>query len=218
MSLLAIYFDLDGTLVDSEHLHAVSWNQVLTEYGLSFSEDEFCQQYAGKPTLEAAKTIVSEHGLEITPSALANLKHVVFSDISKKQLPELLPGAKDLLTWCKKQGLKLALVTGSAKAEATAILSGHNLTPFFDVIYTRDDVELPKPHPEPYQLAIAQFALTAETGLAIEDTVTGSTSAKAAGLFTVAVPNKYSMSSDFSHVDLRCKDLTAVKALIASKL
>ena len=70
MSLLAIYFDLDGTLVDSEHLHAVSWNQVLTEYGLSFSEDEFCQQYAGKSTLEAAKTIVSEHGLEITRSCV----------------------------------------------------------------------------------------------------------------------------------------------------
>ena len=218
MSLRAIYFDLDGTLVDSEHLHAVSWNKVLSEFGLMFSEDEFCQRFAGKPTLEAAKVIVREHGLDITPSALANLKHVVFSDISKSQLPDLLPGAKDLLAWCQKQGLKLALVTGSAKAEASAILSGHNLTPFFDVIYTRDDVELPKPHSEPYQLAITHFALTAETGLAIEDTVTGSTSAKTAGLFTVVVPNKYSISADFSHVDECCNDLTAVKALIACKL
>lgn len=218
MSLLAVYFDLDGTLVDSEHLHAVSWNKVLADYGLSFSEDEFCQQYAGRPTLEAAKTLVSEHNLAISPEALASRKHDVFADISETQLPDLLPAAKSLLAWCKEVGLKVALVTGSAKAEASAILSGHDLTPFFDVIFTRDDVLQPKPHPEPYQKAISTFALTAQSGIAIEDTVTGSISAKAAGLFTVVVPNKYSLSADFSHVDQRCQDLTAVKALIASKL
>lgn len=96
MSLSAIYFDLDGTLVDSEHLHAVSWNKVLAMFDLHFSETEFCQQFAGKPTLEAAKVLVEEHQLGLSASALAKKKHIVFAEISKLHLPALLPGAKAL--------------------------------------------------------------------------------------------------------------------------
>lgn len=218
MPLSAIYFDLDGTLVDSEHLHAVSWNKVLAMFDLHFSEAEFCQQFAGKPTLEAAKVLVEEHQLGLSASALAKKKHIVFAEISKLQLPALLPGAKALLAWCREQGLKVALVTGSAKEEAHSILTGHDLAKYFDVIFTRDDVEQPKPHPEPYLRAIAHFSLTASSGLAVEDTVTGSSSAKSAELYTVVVPNKYSLTADFSHADSRCSSLLDVQALIASKL
>ena len=218
MTLAAIYFDLDGTLVDSEYLHAVSWNHVLSDFGIHYSEDEFCAEFAGKPTVVAAKHIVSIHNLDISPSTLANKKHERFAFVSQRELPVLLQGAKDLLSWCQEQGLKVALVTGSAKSEAQAILNGHQLNTFFDVIFTRDDVTNAKPHPEPYLSAIKALLCDAKRGLAIEDTVTGSNSAVSAGLFTVAVPNKYSAQSDFSHVQSVCSSLSEVKELIKSKI
>ena len=218
MTLEAVYFDLDGTLVDSEHLHAVSWNKVLQDYNVQYSEDEFCMAFAGKPTLEAANVIVNTHKLKVSPSQLAEQKHQVFAAVSQQALPRLLPGASEILEWCKQQGLKLALVTGSAKAEAHSILNGHQLYNFFDVIFTRDDVVAPKPHPEPYLSAISALNSNACEGVAIEDTVTGSTSAVEAGLSTIVVSSQYSKEHDFSHVQHQCDSLIQVIDVIKSKL
>lgn len=54
MSLNAVLFDMDGTLVDSESMHFVCWSQLLAPYNIRYSEDEFCQRFSGRPTLEAA--------------------------------------------------------------------------------------------------------------------------------------------------------------------
>lgn len=218
MKVKAVYFDLDGTLVDSEQLHALSWNRVLADFAIHYDEAEFCSYYAGKPTLEAAKTIKQEHQLAISATELAKQKHDVFAEMAKQKLPRLIDGAKELLAWCQESGLKCALVTGSAKSEAEAILTGYNLHHYFDVIFTRDDVLKPKPDPEPYLKAIEALGVDACQGIALEDTRTGSLSASGAGLFTIVVPNNYASAHDFSHVDHQSSSLFEVKEVIASKL
>jgi HAD superfamily hydrolase (TIGR01509 family) len=214
----AIYFDLDGTLVDSEHLHAVSWNNTLVDFGIRLDEYQFCKQFAGRPTLEAAKEIVVQYQLAILPHDLAELKHTQFAKLTKTQLPTLLPDAKKLLAWCRTQGFKVALVTGSAKAEAEAILAGHQLFSAFDTIVTRDDVIKPKPNPEAYQQAISAFNLSAQNGIAVEDTITGATSAVGAGLYTIVKPNKYNQDDDFSKANAVCSSLHEVQKLISNKI
>jgi beta-phosphoglucomutase-like phosphatase (HAD superfamily) len=109
-------------------------------------------------------------------------------------------------------------VTGSAKAEAEAILAGHQLVSFFDTIVTRDDVINPKPHPEAYQQAIAAFNLSAQNGIAVEDTITGTTSAVGAGLYTIVKPNKYNQDDDFSKANAVCSSLHEVQELISNKI
>lgn len=203
----AVYFDLDGTLVDSEVLHAQCWNDVLATFNIHYDEDEFCRQFSGKPTVEAAKVIIQSHQLEISAIALATLKNNAFSNLAVKHLPRLLEGASQIIQTCKHLGLKVALVTGSTKSEALPILLGYELYDLFDYIVTRDDVACPKPHPEPYLQAISALNEVAQNGVAIEDTHTGLSAANAAGLHTIVVPNKHSACQDITIADKQCDNL-----------
>ena len=46
MTLKAVLFDMDGTLVDSESVHFNCWNDILAEYGIRYEEEEFCQHFS----------------------------------------------------------------------------------------------------------------------------------------------------------------------------
>ena len=70
------------------------------------------------------------------------------------------------------------------------------------VVVTGDDVAVLKPSPEAYVLAMQELELHPSRGVAIEDSVNGVLSAKAAGLFCVAVPSLYNGDDDFSNADL----------------
>lgn len=213
--LTAIYFDLDGTLVNSEMQHAVSWQHVLSQYHISYDLDEFCNLFSGKPTRETAATLVAKHQLAIDIEQLAAQKHTVFAAVTQSQLPQLMPHAIEMLRFVQQTGLKCALVTGSAKSEAEAILNGYDLWPYFQAVVTRDDVVKPKPHPEAYLTAVALLGESPATGIAIEDTNTGLCSANGAELYSIVVPNKHSASQDLSIAKQTFTSLAAVQAYLS---
>ena len=65
MRFQAVLFDFDGTLVDSEALHYQSWMQVLAPLEISYSEQAFCHEFSGIPTLEAANILKQRHQLPL---------------------------------------------------------------------------------------------------------------------------------------------------------
>lgn len=216
--LTAVYFDLDGTLVNSEMQHAVSWQEVLSQYHIRYDLDEFCNLFSGKPTRETAASLISQHQLTIDVEALAVQKHAHFALVTKQQLPSLMPHALEILSFVKQSGLKCALVTGSAKSEAESILNGYALRSYFDVVVTRDDVVQPKPHPEAYLSAIAALNEVAARGIAIEDTHTGLSAANGANLTSIVVPNKHSATQDLSIANKSMFSLIDVQRYIAQNI
>ncbi|WP_105200953.1 HAD family hydrolase [Pseudoalteromonas sp. T1lg10] len=205
--ITTLLFDFDGTLVDSEAVHFHCWDLVLAEYGVRYDELTFCQRYAGRPTLASAEDMVLEHGLQVNPLALAAKKNKLFAERAHNTLPPLMAYAETILRQASQAGFTLALVTGSTRDEVDPILHGYQLSSLFSCIVCKDDVHHPKPHPEPYLMALEKLSVPAAQGIAIEDTHTGSRSAKDAGLTVAAVPNCHSQVQDFSHVDRRFDDL-----------
>ncbi|WP_282131230.1 HAD family hydrolase [Pseudoalteromonas aliena] len=199
MTLKAILFDMDGTLVDSESMHFVCWSKLLKPYGVSYAEDDFCQRFSGRPTLEAAIEIKQEHNLSVTAQFLADEKYRLFGKYVITHLPALMPFTEQTLRAVKNSGLKMALVTGSAKSEALPILKGLGFYELFDTVVTKDDVTNPKPVGDPYLLALKQINIQAGNAIAVEDTFTGVTAANNASLRVVAIANKHTQSHDFSH-------------------
>lgn len=217
MRYQAVLFDFDGTLVDSEALHYESWMTVLAQDNIHYTELEFCDEFSGVPTLKAAQTLKLRHQLQPSPQALCDHKNRIFVARAATVFPKLMPYAKQILELTAKQ-VPIALVTGSSKAEALPVLDHYQLLGLFSVIICKDDVTQPKPHPEPYNKALSALNIAPHQAVAIEDTYTGLTSAKEAGVTAVVVPNAHSSKQDFIHADHLFTDLEAVfKWLSASE-
>lgn len=218
MTLKAILFDMDGTLVDSESLHFNCWNEVLAKYNICYEEAAFCQQFSGQPTLIAAENVIAEYQLDILPEQLAKAKYDYFEQYVVTNLPPLMPFSKEILKAVKASGLKMALVTGSARHEALPILKGYGFYDYFDCVITKDDVTNPKPAGEPYLRALTHLGIKPSEAIAIEDTHTGVTSASNAGIAVMAIPNQHTVSHDFAKAMGRFDSLQAVWRWVQTKL
>jgi len=80
----------------------------------------------------------------------------------------------------------------------------------FDAVCTRTDVGKRKPDPAVYLLAVERIGLRPEETIALEDSRNGVLSAKAAGMYCVAIPNHVTSTLDFSAADLVLETLTGV--------
>ena len=104
--------------------------------------------------------------------------------------PVLQPGWAEVLEEAVKENLKIALVTASNRLLAEALLKSTKLDRYFEVVVTSDDLPRTKPHPDPYLHAAESFGLDVLECLAFEDSNTGISSSLAAGMPTIAVPER----------------------------
>ena len=86
--------------------------------------------------------------------------------------------------------VKLAVATSSVSASARPFLDRHQLTSFFDVIITGDEIERGKPAPDIYLRAAEKLGVAPEVCLVIEDSLSGVSAAKAANMPVAAIPDR----------------------------
>lgn len=179
----AVFFDLDGTLIDTESLALASGLAAFAACGHEVGET-FMHDLVGKAEPTAAGLI---------RAALPTLDLDRFNTVWRQGfdaainagLP-LKPGAAELLA---RIAQPMALVTSSGRRGAHHKLGIAGLTPHFREIITFDDVSAPKPEPEPYLLAAARLGVSPARCLVFEDSDTGAESAQRAGCVVVQIPD-----------------------------
>jgi len=214
MTIKAILFDHDGTLVDSEPTHWRLWREALRPHGVTLSEQEYKERHAGMPTPANAAALAQRHALDLGSDALAEAKFAVTREFLAKDAFPLMPGVREALALCRAAGLRLGIVTGAGRDGVEATLRAHALHGVFDTIVTSDDVKRSKPAPECYLLAAGRLGLPPAECVAIEDTEHGVSAAAAAGIACLAVPNEMSRDHDFSKATAVFSDLAAAAAWI----
>jgi HAD superfamily hydrolase (TIGR01509 family) len=142
----------------------------------------------GKRTRDIVEAYRERSGVAHSVDELLALRHAAFLQALDDAPAAPRPGALDLLAACRARG-PVALVTSGHRDDALATLDSLGATRFFTAIVTGEDVEAPKPDPEPYRLAAARMNVPPREVLAFEDSPRGVASAKAAGCRVVAVPN-----------------------------
>ena len=204
-------FDLDGTLVQTERLKAVSYARAAMELcPYTISEEEVLEAYkdvVGLPRREVASALVERFDLEEKAGARMDDLGVetvwqayvqVRLDYYEEMIsdPEVIrenrwPHAIRLLEVARETGCRTALATMSGRERAIQVLQALDLSDAFDFVATADDVERGKPDPEIYLLVCAELGVRAEESLAFEDSPSGVEAALAAGLLCIAVTTPF---------------------------
>lgn len=100
-----------------------------------------------------------------------------------------LPGVEALLARLASAGIPMAVATSTEAPYACRRLEKAGLLDYFEAVVTRNDVQWPKPHPEPYLLAAKRLGVAVTEAVAVEDSYAGVRSAAGAGMATVMVPD-----------------------------
>lgn len=196
---MAVIFDFDGIIADTEPIHYKSFQEVLKPLGLGYSWEEYVNKYIGYDDRDAFREVFRAAGKELDAEYLAvliNQKAELFEKIVQQGVTAY-PGVISLI--CEMKGrVPLALCSGALLSDILPILDTMSIGDAFDVLVTADDVEESKPDPQSYLLAVQRLAevfpekdITAECCIAIEDTPTGIESALNAGIRVLAVTNSY---------------------------
>jgi HAD superfamily hydrolase (TIGR01509 family) len=197
MPLRAIFFDHDGTLVDSEPVHFRMWATVLARYGVTLSEQQYVAHYAGVPTPASAFDLVRRFKLDESPAVLADAKHAATNEFLLKSAFPLMNGVLAAIAEFRRAGLELAVVTGASGNGVHATLRANDLQHHFATVVSGDDVRASKPAPDCYVLALERLGLHGADCLAIEDTQHGLQAAYGAGIRCLALPTPMSRHHNF---------------------
>jgi len=183
----AVLFDLDGTLIDSEYFYYSNWAPIFSaEFGLEISFSDWINEYAGHTLVRNVNYLKERHHIETTEEFMWKLTRANYAKADMRSI-SLMPFAKEILVFLKEKGIRVGLVTSSYQTTVDAVLGNHGLLDYFEFFVTRELVEHAKPNAEPYLLALDKLGLAKEEVMAVEDTITGATAARNAGLFCVAI-------------------------------
>lgn len=182
----AVFFDMDGLLVDSEPEWLKSESEITAAYGYQWtSQDQVA--CLGGPLSRVGQYMHDKCNQAETPDFFTNKLVDVQSERMRSHTP-FMPGAYELVQDLQRNGVKTGLVSASPRIIVDAVLDnvGAELFPFS---ISSDDVERTKPHPDAY-LKAAQITNSAIGNcLVFEDSLTGVGAATSSGAWLVAVPH-----------------------------
>ncbi|HEU0274321.1 MAG TPA: HAD family phosphatase [Candidatus Udaeobacter sp.] len=206
--LSAVLFDLDGVLADSE----TWWNQIdaklLAGYGVTY-RGEYHQNVLGVSYRIAVEFYKKAFGLSVPAEKMMRRRGEIATEFFANRIG-LFPHAKDVLVELRQIKLHLAVATSSVSASARPFLNRHQLTEFFEVIVTGEEVKHGKPAPDIYLCAAQHLGVPAAECLVVEDALSGVAAAIAARMRVVAIPDRrfvdareYEKQADYVLTDLK---------------
>ena len=187
----AVLFDMDGTLIDSEHLWLQGERTVMQEMGGLWDQEDQAHCLGG-PIERAVDYMIAKAQSEQSQTQVLDRLLVVMGELYQHSPLQWCPGARELLVEALDRHIPTALVTASWRRIIDVVHSAinHDLgREAFSITIGGDEVESTKPHPEPYVTAAHQLGLATHDCLALEDSPPGAASAHAAGCRVVAIPH-----------------------------
>jgi HAD superfamily hydrolase (TIGR01509 family) len=215
MRLKALIFDVDGTLADTEEIHRRAFNEAFRQHGLDWNWSQ--PRYAELLRTTGGKERIAEHMRSLVLSeaeraaliagipALHQSKTSIYTRLVAGGDVPLRDGVLRLIDEALARGVRLAIATTTSLENIAALLQtsmGSDALHRFDAIGAGDQVRHKKPAPDIYELVLAELALPASECIAIEDSINGLRSAKAAGLCTVITPCYWTLTDDFTMADV----------------
>ena len=211
--LKAIFFDMDGTIVDTEKDgHRVAFNEAFSRFGIKaeWSVEEYRQllQIAGGK--ERMKFYFQKQDMNFLPEGkslddlvqqLHLLKTEIFVSLIETGMLPLRPGIKRIMKEANEKGILLGICTTSNEKAVKAIINSLLADVKIDLILAGDVVTKKKPDPEIYRLALEKTGFLPEEAVVVEDSENGVIAGKEAGIKVLVTVNEYTKNENLDRAD-----------------
>jgi beta-phosphoglucomutase len=214
----AVIFDFDGIISDSEPAHHQAFNQLLADFRICLSKEQYYSKYLGTTDAELLRMISTEYDTDYNGLSIDELVHrkaVIFAELMEQE-DHIIEGVSQLLESLTKNNIRIAICSGASAEDINVMLKGSNLKKYFKIIVSADDVDRGKPDPAGYTLALQKLNQTESEPIlpnqtaAIEDSHWGLEAAAAAGMHTIALVGSYS-AEELSMAELVIGNMTELK-------
>ena len=204
-----IIFDMDGTLIDSIGI----WNKVdmelisrlspvtdISEEMVQMQRDSLLRQYSSAkfPYIEYCRALGERYASSLNSDEIHTLRYDIAQDFLRNEI-DYKKDAELFLRELKDQGYLLVIASTTRKKNMDIyrfqngnLMKKAPIDDVFSAVYTREDAQEIKPHPEIYLRVLKEFCSVPEECLVFEDSLIGIEASKAAGLETVAIYDRYS--------------------------
>jgi HAD superfamily hydrolase (TIGR01509 family) len=209
MSTLALVFDFDGLILDTETTDFQSWQEVYRAHGVELRLEDWAD-CVGRPAghFDPFGHLERLSGIRVERAQIRVQRSARMRELNLHQ--SVLPGVRDYLREARELRLKVGLASSSDRAWVHGHLGRLGLLDYFDTIKCVEDTGAHKPDPAPYLAALDTLGVPPPRAVAFEDSPHGVAAAKAAGMLCVAVPNSVTRRLGLDRADLVLDSLASV--------
>jgi beta-phosphoglucomutase-like phosphatase (HAD superfamily) len=215
MKIKALILDVDGTLADTEEAHRLSFNRAFERHNLRWNWD--AQEYARLLKVTGGKERIGAYidtlrlgdaerrELHAQIPAIHATKTENYTRLIGEGVLPLREGVARLIEEAERAGVSVSIASTTTFANIEALLTvtlGRGALERIKVIGAAEQAQRKKPAPDIYEYVLGQLGERAADCVAIEDSAQGLAAAKAAGLFTVVTPSRWTRDENFAQADL----------------
>lgn len=210
----AVIFDMNGVIVDDEHIHELAFQEVCFKYKINLTHKLYQNLCMGKTDLDGFKSIIKHFKIKAQANKMVKNKTKIYLKLIPNKIKNF-PGVIKLINNLNKS-YTLALASSSTKKEINMILKTLDIVKYFKVIISANDIKKGKPDPEPYLLTAKKLKTKPKDCVVIEDTKAGVMSAKNAGMMCIAITTTNS-KNNLKSADFIIKKFSEVEKILERK-
>ena len=212
----AVLWDLDGTLVDSEEFHWLSWRDTMRREGIELTYEQFLASFGQRND----RILPVWLGADVDAARtwrIGEKKEDEFRRLAEAHGLSPLPGARQWLAALRTAGWKQAIASSAPRVNVAAMLRVAGLDGYLDAIVSADDVTRGKPDPEVFLHAAARLGVAPARAIVVEDAAAGIEGARRAGMRCIGVTKNGALAADMSVVSLADLPADAFERLLDSQ-
>jgi beta-phosphoglucomutase len=191
----AVIWDVDGTLVDSEEYHWLSWRDAMAAQGAPITYQQFLASFG----LRNDRILRGWLGPDATDEVIRRIgdwKEGEFRRLARERGLSPLPGAAEWVERLHAGGWKQAVGSSAPRLNLEAMLRVLKLDSFFDQTVSAEDVTFGKPDPQVFLMAAAKLGVPPERCIVVEDASLGVEGARRAGMRSIGVSRTKTLDAD----------------------
>lgn len=196
----AIIFDMDGLIIDSEPIQSRAFEAIIKQCGKKpVMNKDGVVQTIGIGDKQNLVVMKKKYRIKEDVNKLVERRNRIYVKLLRKSL-KAMPDFYALIKAARKNGLKTAIASSSARMQVNAVVSGLKIS--VDATVSGDETKRPKPYPDIFLLAAKKLGVNPGSCIVLEDSGPGVEAAKRANMKVIAVPNEFTKKHDFSKADM----------------